>query len=426
LACAASLAARGLRVTVVERSDAPGGRCATREFVPGYFASPYADELPAIPPAIFRALELGRRGALVMPAEPQAGTLAAVREAVIDRVMADAATPQSWFFRRRPAAWPGEQLATRGGIECGGEGLGDPDRGALALLAGAPGGLVRGGLGALGAALRQAAEACGADIVLSAEATDIRRRHGRVTAVGLADGSEIAAAAVVSTLDVRRTFLSFFAWNELSKTLVERIAAFRAAPGIARLLLALDAPPAVKDPDVLRRPIPLAASYGEAVRAWSGGLIPARPPAVLRLVSAVDPFLAPDGAAVMTVTLNAIPHAPFDGPWTSEKRIGLQARALKLVEEVFPGTVTHLKGLSLLAPPDIERELGCTEGDLYGGALSPSQMLSFRPFPECAGTRTPVKGLYLAGASSALGPLATCASGVAAARAVLADMGKGA
>lgn len=423
LASAAILAARGASVKLVERAGAPGGRCVTRMFAPGFSASPYADELPAIPAAIFRELELGRRGAILMPQAPETGAIASVREAVIDRVMADAATAPSWF-RKRAAPWPGEHLATRGGIECGGEGLGDPDRGALALLAGAPGGLVRGGLGALGAALRRAAEESGAEITCDAEATDIRRRHGRVCAVGLADGSEIQAASVISTLDVRRTFLTFFAWNELPKALVERIGAFRAAPGIARLLLALAAPPEMKHAELLRRPVAVDANYGEAVRAWSGGLIPARPPAVLRLVSAVDPFLAPDGAAVLTVTLNAIPHTPFDGPWTGEKRLALQARALKLVEEVFPGTIERLKAMVLIAPPDIEAELGCTEGDLYGGALSPSQMLSFRPFAECTGTRTPVKGLYLAGGSSALGPLATCASGVAAAKAVLTDLGR--
>lgn len=428
LACAATLAARGRHVVVVERLPEPGGRCVTRAFAPGFSASPFADELPAIPPAIFRDLELARHGAILTPAAESSGTIATTREAVIARVLADAAKPRAFlpFLRSRPAPWPGEQLATRGGIECGGEGLGDPDRGALALLAGPAGGMPRGGLGALGNALRLAAEEAGAELLCGVEATDIRRRHGRAVAVRLSDGREIAAGAVVSTLDLKRTFLTLFAWNDLPKPVVERIAAFRAAPGTARLLLALEAPPVVKDPDMLRRPIALAASYGEAVRAWAGGMIPDRPPTVLRLVSAVDPFLAPDGAAVLTVTLSAIPREPFDGPWNGDKRIVLQARALKLVEEMFPGTFERITTAALIIPPDIERELGCTEGDLYGGALSPSQMLAFRPFPDCTGTRTPVKGLYLAGASSALGPLATCASGVAAATAVMADLRSGA
>lgn len=401
----------------------------TRSFAPGFFASPYADELAVIPPAIFRDLDLARRGAVLMPASEPRETIDDVREAVIARVFADATVtpPRTWFRRTRPALpWPGEELATRASIACGGEGTGDPDRGALALLAGAPGGLPRGGLGALGAALCSTAEAAGAKIFCGLEVTDIRRRRGRVVAVGLADGSEIAAGAIVSTLDLKRTFLALFAWNELPKALVERIATFRAAPGIARLLLALESPPALPktaDRAVLRRPIVVPAPYADALRAWAGGLIPERPPAVLRLVSAVDPFLAPDGGAVLTVTLNAIPHAPFDGSWTNDKRNRLQTRALALVDEVFPGTSAKIKAAELIVPPDIENQLGLTEGDLAGGALSPSQMLSFRPFPEMSGSRTPIGGLYLAGGSSALGPLATCASGVAAAIAVLTDLG---
>ena len=53
LAAAATLAARGLKVAVVERDSHAGGRCATREFHPGFRASPYADEVPAIPADIF-------------------------------------------------------------------------------------------------------------------------------------------------------------------------------------------------------------------------------------------------------------------------------------------------------------------------------------------------------------------------------------
>jgi phytoene dehydrogenase-like protein len=429
LACAATLAGRGLKVLVAERAAAPGGRCVTQVFAPGFRASPFADELPAIPPAIFRDLDLARRGAVLTPATVSSGLIGAVRDGVVARVLADAAEKpvRRWFGRGSALTWPGEELATRGGVECGGEGLGDPDRGALALLAGPPGGMPRGGLGALGAALRRAAEEAGAEILCDAEVTDIRRRHGRVVAVGLADGSEMEARVVVSTLDLRRTFLSLFPWNQLPKALVERIGAFRAAPGTARLLLALESPPTLPknfDPELVRRPIPVAASLAEALRAWAAGLIAERPPMVVRLVSAVDPFLAPDGAAVVTLTLAAIPHIPFDGVWTDDKRAALQARALALLDEIFPGTSAKVKGAELILPPDIETRLGLTEGDLAGGALSPGQMLSFRPFADlsrCTGTRTPIPGLYLAGPSSALGPLATCASGVAAATAVLTD-----
>jgi len=202
---------------------------------------------------------------------------------------------------------------------------------------------------------------------------------------------------------------------------VERIAAFRPAPGIARLLVALSAFPK-HDVTALRRAITLPADPGQAYHAWRSGVIPERPPCAIRLVSAVDPSLAPDGAAVATITLGSIAHKPFDGPWTHDKRLKLQTLALALLEEALPGTAASVTACELIVPPDIENRLGVTDGDLMGGEMSPSQMLAFRPFTECIGGRTPVPGLYLAGPSSALGPLATCAPGWAAACAIHSDL----
>jgi phytoene dehydrogenase-like protein len=435
LAAGAWLAARGLEVIVVERDTRTGGRCATREFHPGFRASTFADELPQIPPAIFRALDLARRGVILSQA-PHVAPADAVRAQVLARVTADAETVQPRrLFARRPApkSWPGEAFASRSLAEFVSPApfdgrLCDPSLAgsALTLLAGTPGGMPASGLGRLGEALRAAAEEAGAGISCGLEVTDIRRKRGRAIAAGLADGSEITARAFISTLDLKRTFLSLFAWNELPRASVDRVGAFRAAPGIARLLVALAAPPETADREALRAPILVApAGAAEFCSNWRNGTVPERPPATLRLTTAVDPFLAPDGCATLTITLGAIPHTPFDGAWTHDKRNRLRDTALAIAEQAFPGIAARVLAAELIVPPDIESQLGITEGDLLGGDLSATQMLGFRPFPECNGTRTPVEGLYLAGPSSTLGPLATCASGVAAAHAVLADMRAG-
>ncbi len=466
LAAAATLAGRGLKVAVVERDSRPGGRCATREFLPGFHASPYADELPPLPADIFWSLDLARGGALFAPAAPSLALWPgrhdlllprdrgdeALRRAIAQRVLADAGTSprRSLFVSRTPhRPWPGEELAARtladavaelsadgaerahlltsvlGGRVC------DPTLAGSALhgLAAARGGMVAGGLGRLGEALRAAAEGAGAAITCGLEATDIKRQGGRVVGVGLADGSDMTARAVISTLDLKRTFLSLFSWSELPRPVVDRAGAFRSAPGTARLLLALNAPPeppAGIDAGALRGPIHVApGALDDAYRAWRRGAVPEHPPVMLRLVSAVDASLAPDGGAVATVTLGAIPHTPFDGAWTHEKRERLRDRALAAVESVWPGMAKRVLGSELIVPADMEHMLGVSGGDLSGGELAPDQMLGFRPFADCSGSRTPVKGLYLAGPSSTLGPLATCAAGVAAARAVIADFAAG-
>jgi phytoene dehydrogenase-like protein len=468
LAAAATLAGRGLKVAVVERDSRPGGRCATREFHPGFRASPYVDELPPIPADIFWSLDLARRGALLTPAssslarwpekqnplQPSTGRVEALRRAIAERVLADAreSPKRSLFSSPAPyAPWPGEELAARTLLEVLDELSTDfTDRAlllasvldsrvcdpslagsALQLLSGARGGMAAGGLGRLGDALRMAAGEAGAEITCGLEATDVKRQGRRVSGVGLADGSEIAARAVISTLDLKRTFLSLFSWSELPRALVDRVGAFRPAPGTARLLVALEAPPdppAGVEACAWRGPIhvaPDAAALDDAYRAWRQSAVPERPPAMLRLVTAVDPSLAPDGGATLTVTLGAIPHTPFDGAWTREKRDKLRDTALAAVETVWPGTTKRVLGSELIVPPDLEHMLGVSGGDLSGGEPTADQMLGLRPFADCHGTRTPVEGLYLAGPSSTLGPLATCAAGVAAAHAVMADFAAG-
>jgi len=426
LAAAAALALAGLKVAVVERNAVPGGRAQTHEFHPGFRASPFLDELAPIPREIHWAFDLTRRGALFLSAaEPGTRIAAALARAFEE---ADAPPRRTAWFERTPPRrpWPGEELAlcaladvTKGDLARPLEGrAADPALAgsALHLLVPCNGGMVAGGLGKLTEALAACARDAGVELTLGTDVTDIRNAKGRATGIGLADGSEIEARAVISTLDLKRTFLSLFQWDALPKPTIKRVSAWRMGGGTARVLFALEAAPAAT-----REPIAIgfdAANLSASYAAWRAGLIPETPPTVLRLVSASDPSLAPQGAATLTATLGSIPFRLFDGAWTHEKRDALRDRALAAARTVFPNL--GIAAAEVIAPPDIEEALGATEGDLWGGEIASDQMLDMRPGP-----RTEIHGLYLAGPSSASGPLATCASGVAAARAVLADMRAG-
>lgn len=471
LAAAAALAKAGLKTVVIERNAMPGGRCATREFHPGFRASPFCDELAPVPAQLFWSLDLGRRGALFAPTPSAAvwpdrvGTLAPegaasrllaeasrLRRDAFSRALADAQVPpprHSFYSRKPPAAapWPGEaweSLSLAGllgtvlssadaaahvtALTLAGRAT-DPELGGSALHLLVPGsggsGVVVGGLGMLADALAGAARDAGAAISTGIEATDIRRRRSRASGVGLSDGTELEARAIVSTLDLKRTFLSLFQWSDLSPPLVKRSAGFRMGGGTARVLLALSAPPKVADA-IRRGPLcvaPDAGALSTALAACRSGALPETPPAILRLVSAADPRLAPAGAAVLTVTLGCIPLRLFDGAWTKEKRDLLLARALDAAERVMPGARALAVGADIITPPDIEDALGATDGDLWGGEIAPDQMFGFRPFGDMdvRSPPTPIDGLYLAGPSSAAGLLGTCAAGAVAAAAVIAD-----
>jgi phytoene dehydrogenase-like protein len=471
LAAAALLARAGLRTIVLERNPQPGGRLITRPFQRGFLASPFADDLPPIPADLFWTLDLARHGAR---AAATAGHFAlwpdravAIDSPAARRHLAEAArrraaalaqaqrierpaTSRNPFAQRARDTGPAEAWTHRPLAELAGASedetaalaavalagrAADPFAAgsALHLLSPQQGGTIwRGGLGGLGQALTQSARAAGAEIACGREVTDIRCANNRAGALALADGTQVMARAVISTLDLKRTFLSLFAWNDLPKPAVKQIGNFRIAGTTARLLYALETPPvpAAKDapPGLLRGTIHLTPDLRGAVAAhaaWRGGVLAERFPLAVRIDSATDPSLAPAGAAVMTVTVGAVPHALFDGAWSREKRELLTTRVLAQLEEAFPGLSASVAGSELFAPPDIEDALGATAGDLDGGEIAPDQMFAFRPWTDRKSPYTPVDGLYLAGPSAAAAPLGGCVAGAVAAQAVIADLAAG-
>ncbi len=471
LAAAALLSQAGLRVLVIERNERTGGRSVTREFYPGFRASPFVDELASIPPELYWALDLARHGAVFVPPRSSlavwpdrhhhldlhagAVELLAVsarrREEIVARVFRDASRPQSRSLFRKPhdEPWPGadwafgalgdivaekiagtDAVAHITALTLGGS-VADPAiaGSALHLLgAGASAGRLAGGLSRLGASLFAAAKAAGAEFSLDLEATDIRHDGGRILGVGLADGSEIAAGSVVSTLDLKRTFLTFFPWNALPGPIMRRVNVFRMAGGTARVLFALDQPPKFGSLDTRGAAIHIAPNLeqmSEVYHAWRSGVVAESLPTTLRVVSDGDPDMAPASSAVVTATLNGVPFRLFDGAWTHDKRELLRRRALEAAETVSPGFAARVVASEVIAPPDIEDALGATEGDLAGGEIAGDQVLVPGPFDAPAMPRTPIAGFYLAGSYLTAGAFATCAAGAAAARALLADRAQG-
>jgi phytoene dehydrogenase-like protein len=417
LTAATTLASAGLKVVVLERASRPGGRLTTLEFHPGHFASPYADAVAEIPPAIARALDLG-----LCPAKPLPDALRAVRDAALARAFTDAAeapaaTALARWLAPPPEPWPGQDLATAqlsewpqfAAAALAGRAL-DPELSgsALALLSLPLSEAASRGLGALGEDFAQAAEAAGAELLLGHDVVEVVIAQARAAGVVLADGRRIMAKSVISTLDLRHSLLSL-PRTALPANLLKDARVWRMAGATARLLLALRRP--------LRRETPLFLAGDDGARtAFRHGTVPQTPPLLLNPVSRRDASLAPQGAATATVTLGAIPHRLFDGGWTQEKRATLAAHALVRIEKILPGMLANLAAVKILAPPDIESALGATAGDLDGGALAPDQMLSLRPGP-----RTALPGFYLGGRSTQAGPLGTGAAGFAAAAALMAD-----
>ena len=104
-----------------------------------------------------------------------------------------------------------------------------------------------------------------------------------------------------------------------------------------------------------------------------------------------------------------------------ERKQALEDDMLARLEHQFPGTTEHIEFCESASPMSHFRYTRAAEGTGYGLAAIPSQFFANRP-----DERSPIKGLYLCGAStrSGHGIIGALQSGWLAARTIAKDLGK--
>lgn len=283
-----------------------------------------------------------------------------------------------------------------------------------------------GGPDAMMDALRGAIEAKGGSLRLEAEVTDVMIRNARVRGVVLADGEEIEADAVLSDLDLKRSFLSLFHWKDLPDGLVTKAGGFRTTGVVAKINLALDGLPAFpalpQDAASLAGGLLLASSIGEMDRAyddWRDALPPREPIIQAFLPSLTDTTLAPQGKHVMSVMVQFVPQMLYEGAWTASRRAELTKHVMARIAAVSPGFEKRVIASELLLPGDMENEAGVTSGDLAQGEMTLDQMFVNRPFAAGGSYETPLRNFYICSSSAHPGTLAAGMAGANAAARIL-------
>jgi phytoene dehydrogenase-like protein len=468
LVAAAYLARAGLSVEVFERREIVGGACVTEELWPGVRASPGAYTLSLLRGRIIDELELASHGLEVFPHEPYLfAPLPDGRKVVTwsDRRRTREQIGADWspadaegyleFCRRWSAAaerarplmleppdrerWleavgegildgpiadevalmPSEEVRVPFALQgCIGTLAGPYDRGTAFvgfyhdLGEAVPGrtgawGFARGGMGAVTAALRSAAEAAGAVVHTNAPVERIVLNGSeRARGVLFADGRELEARAVLSNADpVRTARLAGVdppdGWSQPGPVvkvmlLLDGLPDFPSWPGEEPWHGAIDIGFTL---DELQQAADDARAERPAAKPWIEAACQ----------TAADPTLAPGGRHVASLFCQCFP-VDVDADAAADVAIARFA-------EVCPGLPDRIVDRLVLGPKQLEERFGITGGHIFHG-----EMLQMRPGSrEVLG----VDGLYVAGSGAHPGGAVTGAPGYLAARAVLEDLSAG-
>jgi phytoene dehydrogenase-like protein len=287
-------------------------------------------------------------------------------------------------------------------------------------------GFVRGGIGQLPQALAKASQRFGAEIRTGAEVIKIFTKDGAATGIVLENGEEIHAAQVISSADVKRTFLKLVEPTYLDPHFLLQVRNIRARGTVAKVNLALDALPKFKSANnhaaaALGGVIHIGPTLGYLERACDDakyGRLSAQPFLEITIPSIADPSLAPAGKHVMSVGMQSAPYDLRGSDW-NQQRDTLGDTVVHLIEEYAPGFKNSVLHRQILTPLDLEQEYGLTGGHLYHAEMALDQIFFMRPVPGWSRYHTPIENLFLCGSGTHPGGGVTGLPGYYAAKEIL-------
>ena len=289
-------------------------------------------------------------------------------------------------------------------------------------------GFARGGTGAISNAIADAAREAGAEIRTQAPIAKILIKKGRAKGVVLANGDEIYANIVSSSVDPRLTFANFIEAGNLPDEFLEEVRRYKFRGSSGKVNLALDALPDFKclpGPGAhLRGAISVSPSVEHMERAYDDakyGNFSRRPYIDMVIPSLTDPSVAPPGKHVLSCFVQYAPYKLRPGLHWDDQREAFGNNVIETVAEYAPNLKNIILHKQFITPLDLERDFGLSEGNIFQGELSLEQLFFLRPVPGWAQFRTPIKNLYMCGSATHPGGGIMGAPGRLAALEILKD-----
>jgi phytoene dehydrogenase-like protein len=292
-------------------------------------------------------------------------------------------------------------------------------------------GIPKGGTGGVSAAIASAARELGAEIRTEAPVARILTRGGRATGVVLESGEEVAARVVLSSLDANNTFLKLIEPGTLEPEFERDVRRYRYRGSSGKVNLALDGLPDFTClpgfGDHLRGAISFSPSVDYMEQAYIDareGRFSRRPYIDMIIPTLTDPTMAPPGKHIISCFVQYAPYEldPALGGWDAQ-RDAFGDTVIDTIAERAPNIRSLIVGKQVLTPLDMERTIGLTQGNIFQGELTLSQLFFSRPVPGWARYRTPLRSLWMCGSATHPGGGIMGAPGRIAALEVLKSVG---
>jgi phytoene dehydrogenase-like protein len=287
--------------------------------------------------------------------------------------------------------------------------------------------IARGGPGALAEALANAARAAGAEIRTGEEVVRVITRDHRAVGVALASGEEIAARAVVTATDPKRTLTTLLDPVEIGPHLLWRARNIRTPGTVSKVNLVLSGLPAfagAEGSERLAGRIVIAPSIDYLEHAFDAskyGRVSEEPYLEATIPTISDPTLAPEGTHVMSVVAQWTPFALREGDWATERE-HVADLVVKTMERYAPGLGELVTARQVITAVDLEHDYGLSGGHVYHAEPGLDQFFVWRPLFGHARYRFGLPGLYLCGSGAHPGGGVTGGPGANAAREILGDL----
>ncbi|HSF81982.1 MAG TPA: NAD(P)/FAD-dependent oxidoreductase [Anaerolineales bacterium] len=286
-------------------------------------------------------------------------------------------------------------------------------------------GFAKGGTGGIAEAIASAARSLGVDIRTEAPVNQVILKDGHASGVALANGDEIYARVVVSSLDPYQTFLKLVDPKSLPPEIVSAVERYIYRGSSGKVNLALDTAPdlaCLPGPGAhLRGAISISPSIDYIERAYDDakyGDYSRQPYIDMIIPSMIDPDMAPPGKHVMSCFVQYAPYQLREGNW-DEQREAFGDAVVNTLAEYIPNLKDIILHRQVLSPLDIERTTGLSQGNIFQGELSLSQLFFLRPAAGLAQYRTPLHNYYQCGSATHPGGGITGAPGRLAALEIL-------